>query len=45
MSEPLYFQKHVFFCMNQRDDGRPAAPITAHKLHRNTPNAASNKWI
>ncbi|MBR7791427.1 (2Fe-2S) ferredoxin domain-containing protein [Undibacterium sp. FT147W] len=23
MSEPLYFQKHVFFCMNQRDDGRP----------------------
>ena len=21
MSDSLYFQKHVFFCMNQRDDG------------------------
>lgn len=23
MSDTLYYQKHVFFCMNQRDDGRP----------------------
>lgn len=23
MSDTPYFQKHVFFCMNQRDDGRP----------------------
>jgi (2Fe-2S) ferredoxin len=23
MSDQLYFQHHVFFCMNQRDDGRP----------------------
>lgn len=23
MSEELYFKQHVFFCMNQRNDGRP----------------------
>ncbi len=23
MSDTPYFQKHVFFCMNQREDGRP----------------------
>lgn len=23
MSDQPFFQKHVFFCMNQRDDGRP----------------------
>ncbi len=23
MSDSLYFQQHVFFCMNQREDGRP----------------------
>ena len=23
MSDPLHFKRHVFFCMNQRDDGRP----------------------
>lgn len=23
MSDNLYYQKHVFFCMNERDDGRP----------------------
>ena len=23
MSDNLYFKKHVFFCMNERDDGRP----------------------
>jgi (2Fe-2S) ferredoxin len=23
MSDPSYYQRHVFFCMNQRDDGRP----------------------
>jgi (2Fe-2S) ferredoxin len=22
MSDPLYYQQHVFFCMNERDDGR-----------------------
>ena len=22
MTEPLYYQKHVFFCLNQREDGR-----------------------
>ena len=21
MTDPLYYQQHVFFCMNQRDDG------------------------
>ena len=24
MSETSYFQHHVFFCMNKRDDGRPS---------------------
>ena len=23
MTDNLYFKKHVFFCMNQRDEGRP----------------------
>lgn len=23
MSDPLYFKRHVFFCMNQREDGQP----------------------
>ena len=23
MSDSPYFEKHVFFCLNQRDDGRP----------------------
>ncbi|MDC8758153.1 (2Fe-2S) ferredoxin domain-containing protein [Janthinobacterium fluminis] len=23
MSDTPYFERHVFFCMNQRDDGRP----------------------
>jgi (2Fe-2S) ferredoxin len=23
MSDDLYFKKHIFFCMNQRDDGSP----------------------
>lgn len=23
MSDTLYYKKHVFFCMNERDDGRP----------------------
>lgn len=23
MSDSPYYQKHVFFCLNQRDDGRP----------------------
>jgi (2Fe-2S) ferredoxin len=24
MSDQPYFEKHVFFCMNQREDGRPS---------------------
>lgn len=23
MTDPLYYQQHVFFCTNQRDDGSP----------------------
>jgi (2Fe-2S) ferredoxin len=35
MSDDLYFKRHVFFCMNQREDGQPCCgqhdALTAQK--------------